>query len=521
MAPKINVIPEPVHWKLTGGQFSLSPNTPVFVPNSAEKAAASLEQSLSPAVPLIRTKGALPEESPAGIAFRLDTSLSRLGPEGYRLTVTPEQVELRAPQGPGLFYAVQTLRQLLPPEAFGSQGKAKAAWAIPCIEVEDTPRFAWRGAMLDVARHFMPTSFLLKFIDLLALHKLNTFHLHLTDDQGWRIEIKKHPRLTGVGAWRKETMIGRLGEGETPAAFDGIPHGGFYSQEEVQAVVAYARDRFVNIVPEIEMPGHCQAALAAYPELGNTLHPLEVSTRWGIHEDVYNVEESTFAFLEEVLSEVLELFPGPFIHLGGDEVPKTQWRQTPAAQNRLRELGLQDEQALQSYFIRRMDAFLAGRGRRLVGWDEILEGGLAPGATVMSWRGEQGGITAAIAGHDVVMAPNHYTYLDYYQSEDREREPLAIGGFLPLEKVYQYEPVPPAIPPERASHVLGAQAQLWTEYMPDPQRVETMAFPRLCALAEVAWTLQERKDLADFIRRLPVHLQRLDRLGVRYRPLET
>jgi hexosaminidase len=324
-----------------------------------------------------------------------------------------------------------------------------------------------------------------------------------------------------VGAWRKETLIGKP-DRKDPAndQYDGQPHGGYYTQDDVREIVAYARARYVNVVPEIEMPGHAQAAIAAYPELGNTGQPIEVGKTWGIYENVYNVEESTLQFLQNVLGEVLALFPSPFIHIGGDECPKAQWKASPQAQARMKELGLKNEQELQSYLVRRMEEFLNRQGRRLVGWDEILEGGLAPNATVMSWRGEAGGIAAARAGHDVVMAPNTSTYLDYYQSQDRGKEPLAIGGFVSLEKVYSYHPIPQELTPDEARHVLGAQAQLWTEYMPNTRHVEYMAFPRLCALAEAVWTPGASKDYADFVRRLTAHLGRLSSLDVHYRPLD-
>jgi hexosaminidase len=347
---------------------------------------------------------------------------------------------------------------------------------------------------------------------------MNSFHWHLTEDQGWRIEIRKYPRLTEVGAWRKETVVGRPNRDTTKNTYDGKRHGGFYTQDDVREVVAYAAERFVNVVPEIEMPGHAQAAIAAYPWLGNYPNrQLEVWTRWGVNENILNAEPRTIAFMQDVLAEVLGLFPSRFIHVGGDEAVKTQWRSSPRARARIRELGLKNEEELQSWFIRQMDAFLAARGRRLVGWDEILEGGLAPGATVMSWRGVRGGIAAARAGHDVVMAPTTYTYFDYYQSPDRDQEPLAIGGLLPLDSVYGFEPIPAELEPQYAKHVLGAQGQLWTEYMPTPRQVEYMAFPRLTALAEVVWTPRERKDWADFRRRLDVHLRRLDALQVNYR----
>ncbi len=451
------------------------------------------------------------------VEFRLEAGLSHLGKEGYRLEIAPDRVLAQAPQPNGLFYAMQTLRQLLPPALFSQKAARGVDWSLPCLEIEDQPRFAWRGAMLDTARHFMPKSFVLKFIDLLALHKLNSFHWHLTEDQGWRIEIMRYPRLTEVGAWRTETLVGHFDGSFDNLVFDGMPHGGFYTQDDIREVVAYAQARFINVVPEIEMPGHSQAAVAAYPDLGNTGQQLAVSTIWGIHEHVFNVEESTFEFLTNVLDEVLELFPSPFIHVGGDECPKKEWRESPAAQAKMRELGLKDEDELQSWFIKRIDAYLTGKGRRLIGWDEILEGGLAANAAVMSWRGEEGGIAAANAGHDVVMAPYQYTYIDYYQAEDSASEPLAIGGYLPLEKVYSYEPIPAAIAPDKAHHVLGTQAQLWAEYIATPEHCEYMAFPRLCALAETAWLPTGAKDLHGFKQRLEGHLQRLDAYGVNYR----
>jgi hexosaminidase len=496
------------------------------------------------------------------ILLKLDASLARLGDEGYTLEAERQRIEIRAPAPAGIFYGAQTLRQLLPPEIFRTEQKQTPAaedaekffagaplgapelewfanhpesspdrplrgtassapaestprmrWAVPGVTIVDRPRFAWRGAHLDVARHFFPKEFILKFIDTLALHKLNVFHWHLVDDQGWRIEIKQYPKLTQVGAWRKETRVGKEGESEK---FDGTPHGGFYTQEEIREVVEYARRRFIAVVPEIEMPGHAQAAIAAYPELGTTGQPLEVMTYWGVSQNIFNVEESTIAFLQNVLDEVLALFPSKFIHIGGDEAVKDQWRASPRVQERMRELGVKNEEELQSWFIRRMDQFLTARGRRLVGWDEILEGGLADGATVMSWRGVRGGIEAAKSGHDVVMAPSQYTYFDHYQSRGAD-EPLAIGGFTPLEKVYAYEPVPDALSGAERQRVLGAQGQLWTEYIPTAEHLEYMAWPRLCALAEVVWTPQELRVWPSFQWRLRTHVLRLQGLGVRYR----
>lgn len=515
----INIIPKPVKCTPTGGHFTLTADTLIVAPAAAAEVGQQLAAALAPATGFWPKVVAESARSANVIRLRIARELANLGPEGYRLNVTPQQVTIAAAQPAGLFYGVQSLRQLLPPAIFREARVEGIEWTIPGVEIEDYPRFAWRGMMLDVCRHFMPREFIKKFIDLLALHKYNTFHWHLTEDQGWRIEIKRYPRLTEVGAWRKETLVGRM-EWRNPnyvEVYDGKPHGGFYTQDDIREIVAYARARHVNVVPEIEMPGHAQAAIAAYPELGNTGEPIEVRTKWGISEHVFNVEESTITFLQNVLAEVLELFPSPFIHIGGDECPKTQWKASPAAQARMKELGLVNEEELQSYFIRRMDQFLTAHGRRLVGWDEILEGGLAPGATVMSWRGEAGGIAAAKADHDVIMAPNTYTYFDYYQGEDREKEPLAIGGYISLEKAYSYDPVPPELSAAEARHILGTQAQLWTEYMPDPKHVEYMAYPRACAHAEVAWTPPAAKDFADFQARLKTHLARLAILDVNYR----
>lgn len=515
----VSIVPQPVSLKTNPGKFIFSAQTAILADASGTAAADFLRADFQ------RVAGwALPDKPGVGdgtVEFRLDAGLSGLGSEGYHLEVTPQRVLARSAGAAGLFYAMQSLRQLLPVEIFSPAVVQGVEWSLPCVEIEDKPRFSWRGAMLDPCRHFLPKDFVLKFIDSIALHKLNSLHLHLTDDQGWRIEIKKYPRLTTVGAWRKETLVGPLhDEHADNLQFDGIPHGGFYSQDDIREIVAYARARFINVVPEIEMPGHAQAAIAAYPQLGNLAEPLEVSMIWGIHEHVYNVEESTLQFMTDVLDEVIALFPSPFIHVGGDECPKKEWKASPAAQARMRELGLKDEEELQSYFIRRMDQYLIARGRRLIGWDEILEGGLAENAAVMSWRGEEGGIAAANAGHDVVMAPNHSTYLDYYQSEDRSKEPLAFDTFLPLEKVYAYDPIPREIAAEKQRHVLGTQGQLWSEYIPTPENCEYMAFPRLCALAETAWTPDGVKDYTGFIGRLREHLRRLDALKVNYRKLD-
>jgi hexosaminidase len=538
------------------------------------------------------------------IALRIDPLLDHLGDEGYRLDINTTSADLAAPTRAGLFHAVRTLLQLLPPDTFANSQSSTLNFQLstfnfqlPCLLIEDRPRFRWRGAMLDVSRHFLPPDFVRKFIDLLAMHKMNTLHLHLTDEQGWRIEIKKYPRLTSVGSVRAQTIIGRHDAPPEDHVYDGVPHTGFYTQNEARDLVAYAAARHINIVPEIDIPGHTRAAIAAYPDLGCQGRPAEVRTIWGRGDDILNPSEATFQFLEDVFAELIDIFSSPFIHVGGDEVIKSIWQESPACQERMRELGLVGEDALQAYFIRRMDAFLTAHGRRLVGWDEILQGGLppartagsetsnslpsregqgvgpdtpeplpimegagpgfdspsrfgrggeperagvgseaaagsetfnfqlstlnSPGAVIMSWNGEVGGIAAAKAGHDAVMAPMSHTYFDFYQSKDKAAEPMALGGFLPLDRVYEYDPIPADLPAEFAHHILGAQAQLWTEYMPSTAQVEYMAFPRLCALAEATWTQADSKTTyEEFRRRLRVHLTRLDALGLNYRPLD-
>jgi hexosaminidase len=516
VGPPLSIVPQPVSVTRHDGAFALSPRTPVIVADSTRDLGNRLADMLAPATGWRLAVRTGPPTAGA-IVLRVDPSLTDLGTEGYRLDATRDRVTIRAAAAAGVFYGIQTLRQLLPPDILRQARVANVAWTVPAVSIVDVPRFAWRGAMLDVSRHFMPKEFVRKFIDLLALHKMNTFHWHLTDDQGWRLEIKKYPRLTEVGAWRKETIVGRPSRDGSPNVFDREPHGGSYTQDDVREIVAYARDRFVDVVPEIEMPGHSQAAIAAYPELGNLDQPLEVSTTWGVHQNILNPEESTIRFMEDVLTEVMDLFPSRYIHIGGDEADKTQWRASARVQARIHQLGLKDEAEMQSYFTRQIDAFLTAHGRRLLGWDEILEGGLAQGATVMSWRGVAGGVTAARAEHNVVMAPTTHTYFDYYQSSDREAEPLAIGGLLPLETVYQFDPIPSELSAAASRHILGAQGQIWTEYIKGPKQVEYMAFPRLSALAEAMWTPPARKSFSDFTARLATHLQRLARLDVNYR----
>ena len=464
----------------------------------------------------------------------------RVAPEGYELDVLGAgRVRLRARDTAGLFYAAETFRQLLPPAAFGT-GPSDVGLLAPCVHIADQPRFRWRGAMLDSSRHFFPPAVVKKLIDLLALHKLNRFHWHLTDDQGWRIEIRKYPKLASVGSMRAESPVRFLPHGAflnfitngmfglEPAVLDGVPYGGFYTQDDIRDIVAYAAERHVQIVPEIDMPGHIASAIAAYPELGNTGVPIPVATTVGIHEDILNVEDSTFAFLEDVLGEMLDLFPGDTVHVGGDEVPVTQWEASSAAQQKIAELGLADAHGLATYVTNRIGAFLVGRGRKYIGWNDILRDGLAPDAAIMAWFGTGPGVQAAKAGRDVVMAPLDRTYFDYANAiplppdeqallESTGVNPAALQAFTTtLEEAYGFEPVPADLTDEEAAHILGGQAQLWSEWIEDGREVETQGFPRLSALAEVVWTPAERRDYADFTARLGTHLQRLDALDVCY-----
>ena len=385
-------------------------------------------------------------------------------------------------------------------------------WNIPAVEITDYPRFEYRGMHLDVARHFFPVEFVKKYIDLLAMHKMNRFHWHLTEDQGWRIEIKKYPKLTEIGAWRDSTLIGNYGSG----VYDNVRHGGFYTQEEIKQVVAYAQKRHITIIPEVEMPGHSSAALAAYPEFGCFDKEYHVTSTWGVFEDIYCPKEETFDFLEDVLVEVMELFPSKYIHIGGDEAPKKQWEESEIAQEVIKREGLKDEHELQSYFIERIEKFLNENGRQIIGWDEIMEGGLAPQATVMSWRGEAGGIQAAKIQHDVIMTPNGTNYFDHFQAEPTADEPISIGGMTTLEDVYNYEPIPEELTPEEAKYILGSQGNVWSEYLHSGKKVEYMAYPRATALAEVVWSSVENKDWEDFLERLQTHFNRLDILDVNY-----
>ncbi|MEU6313901.1 beta-N-acetylhexosaminidase [Streptomyces sp. NPDC047014] len=506
-----------------GRRFTLGPAPALAAGEGAGPVADWLRRELGAATgwPLAAPEG---PGAPAELRLRVDPEATGgLGPESYRLDIGPDGAELAGETAAGLFWAAQTLRQLLGPDAYRRAPLPGRAWSLPYGTVVDGPRFGWRGLMLDVARHFTPKDGVLRQIDLLAAHKLNVLHLHLTDDQGWRIEIRSRPRLTGTGAWRPRS---RHGHRASPLWND-TPHGGFYTQDDIREIVAYAAERHVRVVPEIEIPGHSQAAIAAYPELGNTdvvdTAALGVWEDWGISEHVLAPTEAVLRFYEGVFEEVLELFPAevsPFVHIGGDECPKAQWKASAVAQARIRELGVDGEDGLQSWFVRHFDRWLAARGRRLIGWDEILEGGLAPGAAVSSWRGYAGGIAAAEAGHDVVMCPEQQVYLDHRQADGPD-EPMPIGYVRSLEDVYRFEPLPPKLSQEAAAHVLGAQANMWTEVVQDRGRLDYQLFPRLAAFAEVVWSrLPEppERDYAGFEARMTAHYRRLDALGVDYRP---
>jgi hexosaminidase len=515
----IRIIPQPRVVEPKEGQFTLNAQTRLYFPDGQPDWEMAVQYFMAlvqaptgfqlMAQPMQRTVF-----KPRSNAIYFVKNEEITAAEGYRMEVRNTYIMVQARTAAGAFYAVQTLRQLFPPELNGSAKAPAVHWSAPACIIDDAPRFGYRGLHLDVGRHFFPVAFIKRYIDLLALHKLNRFHWHLTEDQGWRIEIKRYPALQTVAAFRKETMVGHYTD--LPRRFDGQRYGGYYTQEEVREVVEYARRRFVTVVPEIELPGHAKAALAAYPELGCTGGPYETHTEWGVVEDVFCAgNDQTFTFLDNVLEEVCALFPGQYVHIGGDECPKTRWEACPKCQQRKKTEGLKDEHELQSYVIRQAEKILAKRGKKLIGWDEILEGGLAPSATVMSWRGVQGGIDAAKAGHDVIMTPGTHCYFDHYQS-DPTTEPVAIGGFLTLEKVYSYEPVPAELTAEQGKYILGAQANLWTEYIRTTDYAEYMAYPRACALAEVVWSDPARKNWPDFAARLKTHFARLEALKVNY-----
>jgi len=506
---QISIIPQPLSIQTQSGEFQLINSTKIFVDGNSselrkigEMLSAQLKFQTGRNLSVVRNQ-TIPSKNV--IILTLKNAIDTLGDEGYSLSVNPNKIVIKANNPKGVFYGMQTLLQLMPL-------KNSAAYVvIPAVNILDKPRFGWRGLMLDVGRYFYSIDFLKKYFDYMAMHKLNTFHWHLTEDHGWRIEIKKYPKLTEVGAWREGTQFDRYAKN-----IDNNPHGGYYTQDQIRDVVAYAKDRFINIVPEIEMPGHSLAALVAYPELSCTGGPFKMPVAWSIQKDVYCAgNEQTYKFLEDVLSEVADLFPSQIIHIGGDECPKDRWKECPKCQAKIKAEGLKDEHELQSYFIKRIENFLLTKNKRIIGWDEILEGGLAPNAAVMSWRGVAGGIAAAKQHHDVVMTPTNYSYFDYYQGEPY-LEPIAIGGLLTLEKVYSYEPIPSELSKEEASYIKGVQGNIWSEFIHSPEKVEYMTFPRAAALAETAWTKPELKNWDNFKQRMEKQYQRYENAEINY-----
>lgn len=497
----LNIIPKPVKAERKSGYFTIDPTTRVVY--NQEKI-AYLSDFLND---FLRENFAvtLPQQTASTgasgtVSFLLDPEVDD---ESYHVTITSQAITVTGGEA-GLFYGLQTLKQLISPD--DSEGIR-----VPSAEIQDAPRFGYRGAMLDVARYFFSVEEVKRFIDLMAFYKLNTFHWHLTEDAGWRMEIEKYPLLTHIGAWRRGTQ-----SNHDPASFDRLPHGGYYTKQQMKDVVAYAAKRNITVIPEFDMPGHTLTVLAAYPEYSCTGGPFKVLEQWGIQEDVLCAgKEITYEFIEDVLDEMLEIFPSEVIHIGGDEAPKNRWKACPHCQARMKQENLKDEEELQSYFVRRVGSYLQSKGRKMMGWDEILEGGLAPNAMVMSWRGEEGGIEAARMGHEVVMAPNVFLYLDYYQGKPEE-EPLNIWGDVPLRRVYEYEPFTPRIPAENHKYIVGLQGNLWMEYIHSLPKLDYMAFPRLAAVAEVGWS-EPRKDYDDFQSRLSANLRWLDKKGVNFR----
>ena len=518
--PQIAIVPYPKHLETGRGTYRVT-DRPVTCDSRTDERTQRAVVGFAARLATV-TGGTNPvtvaDEVPAsGIRFVTDESLPA---EGYELNVDGEGIEVRASQFPGFLYALQSLEQLLPAAVYGTEPAPDAAWEVPCVKIADAPRFAYRGMHLDVARHFFSVDEVKRYIDVMAIHKLNTLHWHLTDDQGWRIEIKKYPELTRIGSQRPETYVGHLYA--HTGKYDGTPHGGYYTQDEIRDIVAYAAERQITIIPEIEMPGHAVAALASYPWLGCRGEGYEVWTSWGVNKDIFCVgKETTFEFLQNVLDEVCDLFPGEYIHIGGDEAPRDSWKTCPHCQKRMKELGLEKEAQLQSYLVARIEKYLNAKGRKIIGWDEILEGGVTPTATVMSWRGAEGGIAAAKQGNDAIMVPYQYLYLDYSQTRDQAvyGEPLAIDSGLTLEKCYSFDPFAGLNEEERA-HIKGVQANLWTEYIADFGHVQHMLLPRLSAAAEIAWSSEKtdidtlRRRIRDFM--LPLYKAR----GYRYATYE-
>ena len=510
-ANDIAIIPEPVSVVPGDGVFKLTTKTRILLAdddpqlkNAVAVFAADAEKAVGKE---LRIEVRKPKKGAINVS--LNPSLEK---EAYTFVVSPDRIEVEGGSPRGVFYAFQSLRQLIPDEAFDQPGVA----AIPAVQVEDEPCFSYRSMMLDVCRHFFTVEEVKTYIDMLALHKMNTFHWHLTDDQGWRIEIKRYPELTTVGAQRNQTVVGRMKEKDN--TYDGKPYGGYYTQDEIREVVRYAAERFVDIIPEIEMPGHATAALAAYSWLGCTGGPYEVWPDWGINNEVFCMgRESTFEFLENVLSEVLELFPGKYIHIGGDECPRDRWKECPDCQARMKAEGFTDEAQLQSYLNHRIEQWLNERGRSMIGWDEILEGnGVSKTATVMSWRGTKGGITAARMGNHVIMVPFTHCYFDYHQTKTPDREPLGIGGYIPVEQVYTLDPYD-SLTVDEYPYILGVQSNLWTEYITSLSHIQLIVLPRAAALAEVGWSY-DRKDYARFRKHMERMVKLYTRCGYNFAP---
>jgi len=500
---ELPLIPKPQSIQTEKGSFVITKETVIQADKKTFEAnylKAQIKEITGLDLPILPVSNA---NSKIALSFVVESIVSTASNQ-YHLDITTNKVSIQAESDEGFFYGIQTFLQLIP-------SNSKTQIKVPCLKIDDEPKYAWRGMHLDCARHFFPKEFVKKYIDYLAMYKFNTFHWHLTDDQGWRIEIKKYPKLTEIGAWRNGSMVGHYND----QTYDDKRYGGFYTQDDIKEIVAYATQRHITVVPEIEMPGHAVAALAAYPEYSCTGGPFQVAKQWGVLDDVFCPKEETITFLEDVLTEVMALFPSKYIHIGGDECPKTRWKTCPYCQALIKEKGLKDEHELQSYFVQRIEKFVNKKGRKIIGWDEILEGGLAPNAAVMSWRGTEGGIAAAKQKHFVVMTPGAYCYFDHYQG-DPKNEPLAIGGYTTVEKVYSFNPTPTELSVEEAQYILGAQANLWTEYIEDSSKVEYMIFPRIMALSEVLWGTSNASNFKNFQNRMVQQFATLDRKGITY-----
>ena len=512
VAQTFPLVPLPAEIKQGTGVFTITSATKIILKTNSDEVRKACDLFLDIINPSTGLNIGYAPSSASSITVEIDSLISH--PEGYHLKVATRDISIKAQTPAGIFYAFQTLLQLLPPLIESRTRVSNRAWTIPVVEINDAPRFSYRGLMLDVVRHFFPVSDIKRYIDLMALHKYNYLQLHLTDDQGWRIEIPSYPRLQSVSAWRKETLIGHLND--EPSQYDGIRHGGYYTKAELREIVQYAADRHITIIPEIDLPGHATALLAAYPEMACTGATFEVMREWGVFPNILCPRENTFLFLDRILDEVMNIFPGKYIHIGGDEVPKEQWQKSEYCYNLKIQNGLYTNEQLQTWFMRRIAQHIQSHGRQVIGWDELLDGGNIEGATIMSWRGEEGGIAATGKGNYAIMSPSRYCYLNLYQANRSVEQPLAEPGYLPLSIVYQYNPIPKELPVDQLPYILGTQGNLWTEYIPDMRQAEYMAYPRACALAEVAWTPVEKKSYPQFLNRLREHSKRLDTMNVNF-----